>query len=128
MAAEVVARILIEGSGLGNNKNVSCRAAISDTPTQMAGPIVRTVDGALSTVVVPSVGIVSGELIALYVKAISGSLYVDPYSTAVTTARSCYLAEGQFNYYTYKSDISVVPSLVMVTAGSQFEYFYAVVT
>lgn len=120
MAAESLWKIMGEISGLGNDKDVSCRATLSDTPTKASGPVIMPVT--TTPMLLDSMGIISGELIALYLKAHSGDIHVDPYSTAVLTTKGCYLPEGVANLYTFETTVSNVPSVQAVTAGSLMEY------
>ena len=126
MSASAKFRIYGEISGLGNDNIVSSAATISDVPTKGGGPITMPI--ATTPTLIDTLGIISGELIALYVKAISGDIHIDPYSTAVVTTVGCYLPEGQSNLYTFESTISNVPSAQAVSAVSLLEYMVVAVT
>lgn len=126
MAAEAIVRFTGELAGLGQDKKVSARALLSDVPTKGAGPIVIAV--ATTPALLDLVGIISGELIGLYVKALSGKIHVSPYNTAVVTTQCNYIPEGQFNFYTYQTAITNIPSIQAVTAASQLEYLLVAIT
>jgi len=120
MAASSLWKIIGETTGLGNDKKVSCRATLSDVPTQATGPIIMTV--ATTPTLIDTVGMITGELIALYAKAHTGKIHIDPYTTAVVTTVGGYMPEGQFNFVTFETSISVVPSAQAVSAASLLEY------
>lgn len=126
MAVEAKFRIYGELSGLGNDKIISTLATLSDVPTKGSGPVVMPI--ATTPTLIDTLGIISGELIALYVKAHSGDIHIDPYSTAVVTTVGCYLPEGQSNLYTFESSISNVPSAQAVSAVSLLEYMVVAIS
>lgn len=126
MAAASLFRVYGELTGLGNDKEVSGRASLSDVPTKGGGPQVQVI--ATTPTLIDTIGIISGEMVALYCMALSGDIHIDPFSTAVVTTRSCFLAEGICNLFTFEAAISNVPSAQAVTAVSKLEYLIVGVT
>ena len=120
MAAELSQRCDIQIIGLGEDKKASYRNDYGVAPTQAGGPNVVTV-GTVATLI-DIAALISGQLVSLLVQAKSGSLCVSPFATTVVVSASCYISEGNWNYYTFKATVSAIPSVLAISAGSQMEY------
>jgi hypothetical protein len=123
MPASAIIKVLTEVTGLGNDKQASCRAALSDVPTQASGPLTMVLTTAQQ--LIDTLSLITGELTALYIKAHSGAMYVDPFTTAAAVSACCYLAEGACNVYTYETTVSAKPSIIGAAAGNILEYLIA---
>ena len=120
MAAESTVRFILKTTGLGQEKEISAYSLLSDTPTQVTGPIVMTVN--TTQQLLDTLALVSGQLIGLYIKALTSGIYFSPFSTAAAVSASLYIPTGQFNWVTFKSTITALPSVIAAIPGSQIEY------
>ena len=125
MAAELVAKIYAEVTGLGNDNLIFGRVAASDVPTQAGGPLQQVVT---TTAMVDVVSVITGELIMLGIKALSSGLYVNPTASTPMTTQCCFIPQGQMNYYTFKTTTSARPWVQAQTARAVAEYVFAAVS
>jgi len=118
MSAEAKIRILCEGTGLGDDNKVSNYSLLSDTPTQMSGPVYQS----LTTVIdfVDLVSVVTGELVALYVKSVTSNIFVSLVS-ALNTTQCLFVPQGQANLYTFQSTISARPVARATISSAKIE-------
>jgi len=131
MAAEAVVRLIAEVTGLGNDKVVSARAALSDVPTQAGGPLYQvfnTTPALIDTVSASS----EGQVVAMYVKCVHSILYVGV-ATVVPAAASgsigaLAIPDGQFNLYTFSTANTAVIYGCSLTTTAKAEVWYAAVT
>jgi len=127
MTASAVVKFTGEVSGLGNDKRVSARAALSDVPTQASGPLYQVITTAVTPVDV--VSLVSGELLAVYVKAVSNSVWFNPvHSASPALTVSNYIPEGQFVFCTYSTANSARPWAQAVGSIADIECWVVGVT
>ena len=120
MAAETTIRLIVKTTGLGQEKEISAYSLLSDAPTQVTGPIVVTVN--TTQQLLDTLALVSGNLIGLYIKSLTSGIYFSPFSTAAAVSASLYIPQNGFNWVTFKSTISALPSLIASTPGQQIEY------
>jgi hypothetical protein len=125
MAVTSKFRIYGEVIGSGSDKQVSCLAAISDTPTKYGGPYTQTFT---TTAPIDIIGVISGELIAMYVRAISSGLYVNPVASTPMVTQCCFIPQGQFNMFTFKTTVSCVPFAEAQTAIAVAEIMFVAVS
>ena len=126
MSAIAKVRILAEVVGQDSEKRVSCLAAISDTPTQAGGPYTQVFTTAAK---IDLISVLSGQLIGLYIKAVSSGLYVNPSGTVVGALTAIpFIPEGQFNYYTFKTGTSCVPWAECEDVRAEAELWYIAVS
>lgn len=116
MAAELVLKIYGEVTGQGNDKVITCRATASDVPTLAGGPFVQVLTTAPLPVKLGSV--VSGQLIALFVKALTSHVSFLPTISTPLASCACYIPEGQTNFVTYQTATSVIPWVFGNVAGT----------
>lgn len=126
MSATAKVRIYAEVVGQDSENKVSCLAAISDTPTQKGGPYTQVFTTAAK---VDLISVLSGQLIGLYIKAVSSGLYVNPSGTVVGSLTAIpFIPEGQFNYYTFKTGTSCIPWAECQTARAEAEVWYVAIS
>jgi len=125
MAAELVTKIYAEVTGLGNDNVLYNRAAASDVPTQANGPLQQVVT---TTAQLDVVSVITGQLIAVGIKALSSGLYINPTASTPMTTACCFIPQGQMNYFTYKATTSVRPWIEAQTARAVAEYMFVAVT
>lgn len=119
MSAETTARFILKTTGLGQEKEVSAYSLLSDVPTQVTGPMVVTVN--TTQQLIDTLALVTGQLIALYIKSLTSGIYFSPFNTAAAVSCSLYIPLGQFNWVTLKATTSSMPSLIASLPGSQVE-------
>ncbi len=126
MAAELVLKIYGEVTGQGNDKIITCRATASDVPTIAGGPFVQ----ALTTSPLPiDLGsVISGQLIALFIKALTSNVNFLPTISTPLASCACFIPEGQANFVTYKTTTSVVPWVYGNTTVAKAEILYVAVS
>ena len=96
MSVEATFKILGRITGSGTEKKMSIRALLSDTPTNISGgPATQSLT--TSAAAIDCVSVVSGELIALLVHALTSIAYVDPTGVSTLASNYCMIPEGQFN-------------------------------
>jgi hypothetical protein len=118
-------RIYGEIIGSGSDKQVSCLATISDTPTKYGGTYTQTFT---TTAPVDIIGVTSGELITLYVRAISSGLYINPVASTPMITQCCFIPQGQFNMFTFQTTVSCVPFAEAQTSTAVAEIMFAAVS
>ena len=106
MAVEAKFRVYGEIIGAGSDHIVQGLAAISDTPTKYGGPYKQTFT---TTAAIDIIGVLSGELIGLFIKAISSGLFVNPCKDDGLVTCCNFIPQGQWNFYTFQTATSVVP-------------------
>lgn len=120
MAAEAKIKIWGELSGLGMDKTFSNNWTDGSTPTSGAGPNYMSV-GSTPTQVdfgTSGVSVVRGVLL----KAIDGIIYSSIVSTNVTIA--CYITTGNSNFYTFQSNVTIVPWVQASNTATNIEYWW----
>lgn len=126
MTATIKCRFLGEATGLGDDRKVT-GFSILTTPTQVSGPYHQVIASAGKTV--DLVSIISGELKALFVKAISSGVYINPFTlTSAIATCGCYISEGDWNYYSYKTTTSVLASFSPESVRAEVELWVVAIT
>ena len=115
---------VIGSSGSDDNK-VSGVAVISDTPTKYGGPYNQVFT---TTAAIDIIGVVSGELIGLYIEAISSGLYVNPCLNDGLVTCCNFIPQGQWNFYTFKTAVSAVPYAQAQTTRAEARILFVAVT
>ena len=127
MAASTLFKLYGETTGLGADNIFSVRSLLSDVPTRGGGPIVQSLTSL--AVAVDIVSAISGQLIALMVKALVSDALIDPLGVSTLVSNYCYIPEGQVNLYTFKPTISCIP---VVRGGAstvgKIEYVFAAIS
>lgn len=121
MSYTVIFRILGEASGVGDDRKVTGFSTLT-TPTQISGPYHQVITSAGKTADV--ISLITGEIKGLFVKAISSGLYINPFTiTSDIASCGCYISEGDWNYYSFKTTTSVQPSFSPETTRASAELF-----
>ena len=126
MAASAVFRILGKISGLGSGSEFGVRSALSDVPTQTGGPSIQTLTTAAAAIDVGSV--ISGQLVALMIKALTSNVYIDPTGVSTLVSDYCLIPEGQANLYTFEAAVSCIPVVRAKSAVGQMEYMFVAIS
>lgn len=131
MAAEAVVKLIAEVTGLGNDKRVSCRALLSDVPTQAGGPLYQVFNR--TPILIDTISAASeGEVVAMYVKCVHSILYVGvatvvPAVGAGSAGAMC-IPDGQFNLYTFSAANTAVIYGVSLGSTAKAEVWYTATT
>ena len=107
MSAECLFNLYGEITGLGADNKFSVRSCLSDIPTKAGGPVTQSLTTA--AVVLDIVSAISGQLIAVMVKALISDALVDPTGVSTLVSNYCFIPEGQVNLYTFKPTVSCIP-------------------
>ena len=122
MAAEAVIRVDVEVTGLGKDKMMSHRAAVSDVPTQAYGPL-YDLPGATAIKQLDCVSIISGEIVGIGIRAVGGALIINPVASTPMATCGLYLASGgPMNFFTYKTTTSALCWIEPQSAAAAAEY------
>lgn len=126
MAVTSKFRVYGEILGGGSDNKINGLASISDTPTKYGGPYNQSFT--TSTIAVDVIGVISGELIGLVVKAISSGVYVNSVASTPMITQCNFIPEGQFNFYTFKTTVSAVPFARAQTSTATAELLFVAVS
>jgi len=126
MAATAIVRLYGEVTGLGNDNKISCYALLSDTPTQVSGPVIQALTTTASQL--DLISLTSGQPVMVIIKALDGGVYVNPVSSSGLVSECLYIPEGQANLYTYGTSISALPYLQAASSTVNVEYLVVGVT
>ena len=122
MGAESVIRVDVEITGLGKDKLMSHRAAVSDVPTQAYGPL-YDLPGATTIKQLDIVSIISGEMVGLGIRAVGGAVILNPVASTPMATCGLYLANGgPMNFFTYKTTTSALCWFEPQAAAAAVEY------
>jgi len=124
VAFTVKCRFLGNASGSGDEREVSGFSTLT-TPTQVSGPIRQVFT---TTAPIDLVSVISGELVMLYVEAVSSGLFINPTQSTPMVTSCCFISEGAFSYNTFKSTTSVKPFAEAQTARAEADVWWVAVT
>jgi hypothetical protein len=110
-------RCLCEATGSGDDRKV-VGFSILTTPTQVSGPIRQVFT---TTAAVERVSIISGQLVMLYIEAVSSGLFVNPFASTPMTSCCAFISEGAFMYVPFKTTTSALPWAEAQTARAEAE-------
>ena len=124
MSFTVKTRFFCEATGSGEDRKIS-GFSILTTPTQVSGPIIQVFT---TTAPVDLVSVISGQLVMLYIEAISSGLYFNPVMSTPIVSCGCFISEGAFVFVPYKTTVSAVPWGQAQTARCEAEIWYVAVS
>ena len=122
MAFTTKVRFIGEASGSGDDRKVAGFSTLT-IPTQVSGPIRQVITSAGQAIEVGS--LISGEMKGLFVEAVVSGVYVNPFSinSAMVTC-GCYISQGDFNYYSFQTTTSVLPSATPESSRAEIDVWY----
>lgn len=108
MAFTWKSRFLGNAFGDGGERNCVGFSTIT-TPTQVNGPTRQVVASAGTAAKIGSM--ISGQVKGMFVEAIVSGVYINPFTlTSDIASCGCYISQGDWNYYSFKTATSVLPS------------------